>query len=211
MSAERATIAGALALLLWAFLAPLARLAQGAGAPLPPLLLTGLGFAVGGGFGLAVVAARGRLLALRQPGLVWLHGVGGLAGYHALYFAAFALAPAVEANLLNYLWPLLIVLLSAPVLGLRLGWRRLAGVGFGFAGAALPLGAGHGFAAEAWAGFACALGAALTWAVYSVLAGRLRAVVHDGHWFHLSTPPDLKDAEEVMLAPVTGDARWPWR
>ena len=42
-------------------------------------------------------------------------------------------------------------------------------------------------------------------------AGRLRAVVHDGHWFHLSTPPDLKDAEEVMLAPVTGDARWPWR
>ncbi len=172
MSAERATIAGALALLLWAFLAPLARLAQ----PIPPLLLTGLGFAVGGGFGLAVVVARGQLGALRQPGLVWLHGVGGLAGYHALYFAAFALAPAVEANLLNYLWPLLIVLLSAPVLGLRLGWRRLAGVGLGFAGAALPLGAGQGFATEAWAGFACALGAACTWAVYSVLAGRLRAV-----------------------------------
>lgn len=42
-------------------------------------------------------------------------------------------------------------------------------------------------------------------------AGRLRAVVHDGHWFHLSTPSDLKDAEEVMLAPVTGDAKWPWR
>ena len=42
-------------------------------------------------------------------------------------------------------------------------------------------------------------------------AGRLRAVVHDGHWFHLSTPPDLAAAEEIMQAPVTGDARWPWR
>ena len=42
-------------------------------------------------------------------------------------------------------------------------------------------------------------------------AGRLRAVVHDGHWFHLSTPPDLAEAEEILLAPVTGDAAWPWR
>ena len=42
-------------------------------------------------------------------------------------------------------------------------------------------------------------------------AGRVRAVVHDGHWFHLSTPPDLPEAEDIMHAPVTGDARWPWR
>jgi len=42
-------------------------------------------------------------------------------------------------------------------------------------------------------------------------AGRLRAVAHDGHWFHLSTPPDLAEAESIFLAPVTGDARWPWR
>ena len=113
----------------------LARLAQ----PLPPLLLTGLAFAVGGTLGLIVVAARGRLGALRQPPLVWLHGVGGLAGYHALYFAALALAPPVEANLLNYTWPLLIVLLAAPLRGLRLGPRRLAGVGLGAAGAVLLL------------------------------------------------------------------------
>jgi len=88
---------------------------------LPPLLLTALGFAVGGLLGLAVVAARGRLGLLRQPPLVWAHGVGGLAGYHALHFAALALAPPVEANLLNYTWPVLIVLLSGPVLGLPLG------------------------------------------------------------------------------------------
>jgi hypothetical protein len=51
----RATLSGCAALALWAFLAPLARLAQ----PLPPLLTTGLGFAAGGGLGLLVVLARG--------------------------------------------------------------------------------------------------------------------------------------------------------
>src|SRR5688500_2907514 len=101
-----------------------------------------MGFAVGGLLGLAVVAARGRLgAALRQPPIAWAHGVGGLFGYHTLYFAALALAPPVEANLLNYLWPLLIVLLSAPILGLPLGPRRLLGVGTGFAGCALLVGA----------------------------------------------------------------------
>jgi MurNAc alpha-1-phosphate uridylyltransferase len=41
-------------------------------------------------------------------------------------------------------------------------------------------------------------------------AGRLRAVVHDGLWFHLSTPPDLLEAEQILEARITGDARWPW-
>jgi MurNAc alpha-1-phosphate uridylyltransferase len=41
--------------------------------------------------------------------------------------------------------------------------------------------------------------------------GRIRAVVHDGIWFHLSTPADLADAEQVLEARITGDTRWPWR
>lgn len=45
----------------------------------------------------------------------------------------------------------------------------------------------------------------------ALAAGRLRAVVHDGIWFHLSTPPDLAEAEQILEASVTGDARWPWR
>jgi MurNAc alpha-1-phosphate uridylyltransferase len=45
----------------------------------------------------------------------------------------------------------------------------------------------------------------------ALAAGRLRAVVHDGIWFHLSTPPDLQEAEQILEARVTGDARWPWR
>jgi MurNAc alpha-1-phosphate uridylyltransferase len=42
-------------------------------------------------------------------------------------------------------------------------------------------------------------------------AGRIRAVVHDGIWFHLSTPADLAEAEQVLEARITGDVRWPWR
>ncbi len=162
-----ATLAGCGALALWAFLALLSRLAAG----IPPLQITAMGFAVGGAVGLAVVAATGRLAALRQPPLAWAHGVGGLFGYHALYFIALALAPAVEANLINYLWPLLIVLLSAPLRGLRLGPARLTGVGLGFAGCAILVGTGASFPPEALPGFLAALGCAVTWAVYSVTSG----------------------------------------
>ncbi|WP_206930521.1 aromatic amino acid exporter YddG [Roseococcus thiosulfatophilus] len=171
-----ATLLGLGALALWAFLGLLSRLAAG----IPPLQLTAMSFAVAAMAGVAVVAARGQLSALRQGPIAWAHGVGGLFGYHALYFAALALAPAIEANLLNYLWPLLIVLFSAPILGLRLGARRLLGVALGFAGCALLLGGGAGFSAAApasvWLGFLCAIGCAVVWALYSVTAQRLAAV-----------------------------------
>lgn len=167
-----ATAAGVGALVLWAFLGLLTRMAGG----IPPLQITAIGFAVAAALSLLVVALRGRLGALRVGPLAWLHGVGGLFGYHALYFAALHFAPPVEANLLNYLWPLLIVLLSAPLLGLTLGGRRLLGVGLGFAGCALLVGGGARFPAGAWFGFLCAAGCALVWALYSVLAKRMQGV-----------------------------------
>ena len=36
--------------------------------------------------------------------------------------------------------------------------------------------------------------------------GRLRAVVHDGLWFHLSTPPDLAEADNCSMRGHRGDA-----
>ncbi len=199
-----ATLAGCGALALWAFLAVLARGAAG----IPPLQLTAMGFTVAGVLGVALVAARGRLSALRQRPLVWAHGVGGLFGYHALYFAALAWAPAVEANLLNYLWPLLIVLLAAPMLGMRLGARRLGGVALGFFGCALLLGGGARFPPEAWAGFACAVGAAFTWAFYSVLSRRLAGVPTEAvAGFCLASAALAGVAHAVFEAWVWPDAR----
>jgi drug/metabolite transporter (DMT)-like permease len=198
-----ATLAGCGALALWAFLAVLARMAAG----VPPLQLTALGFAIGGALALAVVAARGRLGLLRQGPRAWAHGVGGLFGYHALYFAALALAPAVEANLLNYLWPLLIVLLSGPVLGMRLGPRRLAGVGLGFAGCAVLVGAGASFPAGAAWGFAAAVGCAVVWAVYSVTSKRMAGVPTEAvAGFCVATALLAGAASLAFEAPVMPDA-----
>lgn len=199
-----ATIAGCGALVLWAFLALLARMAGG----LPPLQLTAMAFAAGGLIALAVVAARGQLALLRQGPLAWVHGVGGLFGYHALYFAALALAPAVEANLLNYLWPLLIVLLSAPILGLPLGGRRIAGVALGFAGCVLLVGAGASFPPGAAPGFAAAVGCAVVWSVYSVTSKRMAAVPTEAlAGFCLGTALLSGVAHLVFEATVTPDAR----
>jgi len=41
----------------------------------------------------------------------------------------------------------------------------------------------------------------------AIEAGRLKAVVHDGLWFHLSTPADLSEAESILQARLTGDSR----
>ena len=110
---------------------------------------------------------------MRWPRAVWLLGVGGLFGYHALYFAALQLAPPAEANLVNYLWPLLIVLLSAPLAGERLGWPHLVGALLGFAGVALlAFGRGVSFTGAYALGYALALGCAFAWSLYSVLSRR---------------------------------------
>ena len=76
--------------------------------------------------------------ALRQPLVAWVVGVGGLFGYHALYFLALRFAPPAEAGLLNYLWPLLIVLFSSLLPGERLALHHVVGALFGLAGIALP-------------------------------------------------------------------------
>ena len=167
-----ATLAGAGAIGLWAFLGLLSR----AAAAIPPLQLTAMSFCVAAVLGIAVLAARGRLRDLRQRPLAWVHGVGGLFGFHALYFTALALAPAAEANLLNYMWPLLIVLLSAALLGLRLSRAHIVGTLLGGVGCALLLGGGARLTAAAAPGYLAAVCSALTWATYSVLSKKFAYV-----------------------------------
>ena len=169
---DRATLLGGVALLLWASLALLSRAASS----VPPFQLAAMSFAMSGGIGLAWLGLTRNLGALRVSPLAWAHGVGGLFLYHALFFAALALAPAAEANLLNYAWPLLIVLLSAPLLGLHLTWRHVAGVLAGLTGCFLLLAGGASFKGAAITGYFCAFAAAWIWALYSVLARRMRAV-----------------------------------
>lgn len=168
---RRAMAAGLAAIALWS---ALAALSVSAG-PIPPFQMVAMTFAVGASIGIVGALMRGvgwRGL-LGWPMHVWLLGVGGLFGYHALYFAALQLAPPAEANLVNYLWPLLIVLLSAPLAGERLAWPHLLGAVLGFAGVILlAFGRGLSFTGAHVLGYALALGCAVVWSLYSVLSRR---------------------------------------
>src|SRR5882757_3957777 len=167
----RAMAAGCGAIALWGALATLSVLAG----PVPPFQMVAMTFTLGATIGILRARRRGLSWSdlLNWPTRVWLLGVGGLFGYHALYFAALQLAPPAEANLVNYLWPLLIVLLSAPLAGERLGWPHLSGAALGFAGVALlAFGRGVAFAGDHALGYALALGCAFAWSLYSVLSRR---------------------------------------
>jgi drug/metabolite transporter (DMT)-like permease len=103
-------------------------------------------------------------------------GVYGLFAYHLCLFLALRRAPPVEANLLNYLWPLLIVVLT-PLFVPRssLGARHIVGALVGFAGAALLVTGGRiALRTEALPGYALAIAAAVIWSTYSLLTHRMR-------------------------------------
>ncbi|MFT4783776.1 MAG: drug/metabolite transporter (DMT)-like permease [Paracoccaceae bacterium] len=174
MSQFRATATGFLAIILWALLA----LFTVKTAPVPPLQLTAVTFAIGGGLGLLWSFATGGLHRLRGvPWSVYAFGTAGLFGYHFLYFTALRLAPPAEAGLIAYLWPLLIVLFSGLLPGERLRAGHLVGAVMGFVGAAvLILGKGDAFNPAFLPGYGLAFICALTWAGYSVISRRLGAV-----------------------------------
>lgn len=156
------------AIVLWASLAALGVSLS----HVPPFLLTGLGLLVGSLIALPLSGFRWRewVLPLGTLGL----GVYGLFVYHLLLFMALRSAPAVEANLVNYLWPLGMVVLAPLVLpGTRLTWTHVAAALLGFAGAAVAIlgrGAADGMSLTAGfhVGYLYALGAALVWATYSL-------------------------------------------
>ena len=173
MTSQRATLFGFAAILIWSLLA-LLTVASG---QVPPFQLAALTFAIGGAIGAVWVTLSGSWDALRQPPQVWLLGVTGLFGYHALYFIALRLAPPAEAGLLNYFWPLLIVLFSGLLPGEHLRWHSIAGALLGLAGTViLFLGKGIAPALDYLAGYSAAFCAAFVWAGYSVLSRRFVGV-----------------------------------
>jgi len=178
MAPRSATLIGLTAILMWSLLAVMT-VATG---KIPAFQLAAMTFAIGGLVGLLTWIGRSEAAAsLRQPAAVWVVGVGGLFGYHALYFLALRFAPPAEAGLLNYLWPLLIVLFSSLLPGERLLAHHIIGALLGLAGTVLLLmgGGGSGFEAGQLPGLAAAFIAAFVWASYSVMSRRLKAVPTD--------------------------------
>lgn len=141
----------------------------------PPFLLTGLCLLVGSAIGLVLCGFR--LSAWRVPAGTLALGVYGLFGYHFLLFIALRYAPPVQANLVNYLWPLGIVLMAPVFLpGTTLRPAHIGAAIIGFSGAALAITSGSGLgglSTEYLWGYLCALGSAFLWSSYSLLTRRV--------------------------------------
>ncbi len=163
------------AIALWALLAWLGV----ALSHLPPFLLTGMALLVGSVIALPLSWKQGRL-DLSSWKMPWQHvllGVYGLFGFHFLLFIALRHAPPVQANLVNYLWPLGIVVMAPLFLpGIKLKATHLLAAVMGFAGACIAIlgsrdlkAASSGFA---W-GYLPAAGSAFIWASYSLMTKRL--------------------------------------
>jgi drug/metabolite transporter (DMT)-like permease len=183
----RATLIGFSAVAMWALLA----LLTDASGNVPPFLLSALCFAIGSAIGFAArLAGLAPAAAEPVPPAVWVIGIAGLFGYHFFYFTALRSAPAVEASLIAYLWPLFIVVGSALMPGERLRWHHVAGALLGLAGTVLIVTKGGAVAFDPQYGFgyAMALVCAFVWAAYSLLSRRFPSVPTSVvTWFCLAT------------------------
>jgi drug/metabolite transporter (DMT)-like permease len=135
----------------------------------PTLLLIGVALSTGGLVGVV------RYRQWRVPWKTFAVGLLGMFVYHLLLVLAFRQAPAVEVNMINYLWPLLIVLLSPVILqGYSLRFNHVAGALIGFSGAGLIFSGGNlSLNLASLNGYLLAAGAAVAWALYSLLTKRV--------------------------------------
>jgi drug/metabolite transporter (DMT)-like permease len=168
--AGRSAIVGVLcalgAIALWATLASLGV----ALAHVPPFLLTGLALVIGS------MPSWPLARRWRVPASTLLLGVYGLFGFHFLLFVALRHAPPLEANLVNYLWPLLIVVLAPLFLpGLSLRPVHVIAALAGFVGAALAIIGGRSIGVGLAGGYIAAAASAFVWASYSLVTQRVKA------------------------------------
>lgn len=160
---------GILAILIWSTLALLAVFLK----DFPPFQILAFAFTIAFLVGLIGWIKNGKalLVLLKQPWYVWANGIIGLFCYHLFYFLAIRYAPPAEANLINYLWPLLIVLFSTFLPNQKLSINQLIGALLGFFGASfLILQNGFLFSSSSILGYSLAFASALIWATYSVLS-----------------------------------------
>ncbi len=176
-----ATMIGSISVVLWGTLAVLTKLT---GDQFPPFQLLAMTFTV------ATITLSGKLLsgranlrsAFKLPFSAWLLGVGGLFGFHALYFVALQNAPAVEAGLIAYIWPLLIVLFSAFLPGEMISKWHISGAFVALAGYWVLLGWDTSAGNLRWeylVGYLAAAGCALIWSSYSVLSRLIKNTSSD--------------------------------
>ena len=153
------------AIFMWSFLAALTIKLVG----VAPLFLTGAALILGG------LISLPKLKSWTWDWRYIVIGTIALFSYQVLIFISLRTAPAVEVNLINYFWPLFIVLL-APVFEGRLKWKsvHLIGALLGFSGGIIAILHQSDLTSVGWhIGYLLAFIAAVIWASYSHFLKRL--------------------------------------
>ncbi len=182
MAASRrsATLIGGVAILLWSTLALVTTMSRS----IPVFEALAITFAIGAvtvSVGFLFTEGPGGIRAGLKawPARAWALSILGIFLYHALYFVSFRLAPVGTVTVINYLWPLLIVILAGVIPGgtTRLGWPQLAGGLVGFGATVMLVGGSVTVetSGAALAGYLCAFACAFLWSFYSVLNNRIGA------------------------------------
>lgn len=156
---NKAYISALLTILMWSSLATLTITIT----HLPSLLSVGL---------VLVFASFPGLRYWRQwtlPWKVWVSAIIGMFGYHFLLFDAFSRSPAMSVNIIQYLWPLFIVLGTPFFSQSRLNWGHVIGAILAFNGVLLTLAQEPiAFNQADLFGYGEAFVASLLWAFYTL-------------------------------------------
>lgn len=158
-SRSSAYVAAFCAILLWASLASLSLFVS----QIPAFFLTGVSLLIGS------LLSLHKIREWRFNFKDIFFGIYGIAGFHIFYFLGLRNAPAIETNLINYLWPLLIVLLAPLLLKQSLTKNQLIGALLGFVGAFIAI-ISKGLSPESTLhiGYLFSFFSAVIWATFSI-------------------------------------------
>lgn len=156
----RALILGIITILCWGSLATFGNLLI----HLPPFYVLGVTFLIGS------IPAFFKWREMFPPKKILLWGIAGYFGYHFFLFYAFRFAPPIEANLINYLWPVIMVLITPVYFAdKKLKSYHFVGAVLSVIGCiVLVMARGGELDSKNIIGYLLALLAAITWPVYSV-------------------------------------------
>lgn len=167
------TLGGLVSVLIWSLTAPVMALAVG----VHPFLYVALGDGVGAlAFVVLWILRRENPLPELRVVTLWFYGLGliGIGLHNITWVAAVQNAPPLEATLIIYTWPLLVIVLTTISLKQKLRWYHLVAGIFGLAGIAVLL-AGRGLTLGQVAlmpGHGWAVVCSLSWSIFSAVSAR---------------------------------------
>ena len=175
----KATIFGYVALLFWVTSPVLVSHLKN----IPTFEIISITFATSFIFTSFILCYKKQWHRVKQPWFLWVIGVLGIYGNDVLYIAAFKYAPPAQADLINYLWPILIVAFAGFLPREKFSIKHIIAAAIGFSGIFLLVTNGKGLAgfnSSYLLGYLLALSDAIVWSIY-VLAAR----------HYSDTPPEM--------------------